>query len=141
MRLFFNLYFFLYIKVPNKFRLFKENDKENNYQQAINEIEKFEMTTSFTDKFDLLVTTNTAMKTTVIEFYKGKEELISMDDELPVLLFILIKCKCKNLFAQLSLVEDFLSLLGDIDYERRFIMNFKVNKYIAIFKLNFITFF
>lgn len=107
-------------------------DSEMPYSQAIEEISKIDSTFSLRDKFTLMVSANTLMKTAVIEFYQGREELISMDDELPVVLWVLLKSRCEKPLTQICMVEDFICLQEEFDFEKKFIMNFKMAaKYIA----------
>jgi len=49
------------------------------------------------------------MKAEVIDFHKGKEELVSMDDELPVIIYIVLMCNIKQLMANLVLIDDFIN--------------------------------
>lgn len=50
------------------------------------------------------------MRASVIDFHKGKEELVSMDDELPVVIFIILQCKIPDIMAELYFLEDFINL-------------------------------
>jgi hypothetical protein len=43
----------------------------------------------------------TFMKLEVYDFYKGKEELVSMDDELPIYIYIVLNSDVENIFAEL----------------------------------------
>lgn len=72
------------------------------------------------------------MRAEVIDFYKGKEELVSMDDELPVNIFIVLMCNIKNIFAEFSFVEDFINLDPTIESEKRLITNLRVLTYLFI---------
>lgn len=67
------------------------------------------------------------MKMKVIDYYNGKEELNSMDDELPILIFIALHIRIKNPFSQVNLVDDYLSAFPDFEIEKRFLLNLKVN--------------
>jgi len=49
------------------------------------------------------------MKYAVIEFYHGQEEIISMDDELPLLIFILGYSEVKNLASNFKLLYDYIN--------------------------------
>lgn len=66
------------------------------------------------------------MKMNVIDFYHGKEEIVTMDDELPLLIFVVLHSKILNSFSQISLVDDYLSCFSEFDVERRFLFNLKV---------------
>jgi len=49
------------------------------------------------------------MRAGVIDFHSGKEELVSMDDELPIVIYIILMCNVKHLFTELFLLEDFIN--------------------------------
>ena len=57
------------------------------------------------------------MRAAVVEYHKGKEELSSMDDELPVCIYVMLVCQTPNIFAEISLVEDFVDLDPYIENE------------------------
>jgi len=42
------------------------------------------------------------MRAGVIDFHKGQEELASMDDELPIVIYIILMADVENLFTELS---------------------------------------
>ena len=66
------------------------------------------------------------MRSSVIDYHHGKEELVSMDDELPVVIFIILNSNIKNLFAEISLVEDFINLDPSIESEKKLLTNIRV---------------
>ena len=102
-----------------------END-EFPYIEAIRELEKIDSCKCLRDKFDYIVSSNTLMKMKVIDFYNGKEELSSMDDELPIIIFIVLNCKINNPLSQINLIDDYLSTNPDFEIEKRFLLNLKV---------------
>ena len=102
-----------------------END-EYPYSESIRELEKIDSCKSLRDKFDYVVSSNTLMKMKVIDFHNGKEEVCSMDDELPIIIFIVLHAKIKNPFCQINLVDDYLSAFPDFEIEKRFLLNMKV---------------
>lgn len=106
------------------------------YFDAIQELEKINSCCSLRDKFDYIVSSNTLMKMCVIDFYHGKEEITTMDDELPILIFVTLNSKITNPFSQISLVDDYLSCFPEFDVERRFLFNLKVNYNIKNNKFN-----
>lgn len=103
-----------------------QNQSKFPYYDAIRELEKIESCSSLRDKFDYIVSSNTLMKMNVIDFYHGKEEIVTMDDELPLLIFVVLHSKILNSFSQISLVDDYLSCFSEFDVERRFLFNLKV---------------
>ena len=102
-----------------------END-DFPYIDAIRELEKVSTSKCLRDKFDFIVSSNTVMKMRVIDYYHGKEELSTMDEELPILIFVVLHTKISNLFSQLNLIDEYLSTFPDFEVEKRFLMNLKV---------------
>jgi hypothetical protein len=39
------------------------------------------------------------MRASVIDFHKGKVELLTMDDELPVIIFVILQSKVSNIMT------------------------------------------
>lgn len=63
------------------------------------------------------------MKNTALE---KNEEILSMDDELPIILYILLNFKAENLMSQLTVLDEWVGSEGERENEKRIIMNFKV---------------
>lgn len=66
------------------------------------------------------------MKTSVYEFHKGKLELSTMDDELPLTIFVLSQSKVENLMAELTFVDDYIRFFQEYESEIRLITNLRV---------------
>lgn len=70
----------------------------------------------------------------VLDFHKGKEEILTMDDELPIFIFVVLQTDISNLMAEVCLIEDYINYSTDCDNERRLLINLRVklnneNKY------------
>ena len=48
------------------------------------------------------------MRNRFLEYTSGKDELISMDDELPIIIYIVTQVNIGNIFAELNLVDDYI---------------------------------
>ena len=66
------------------------------------------------------------MKSAVVEYHKGKEEIASMDEELPILIYVVLHCNVANIAAELSYVDDFVQLDPALESEKRLMTNIKV---------------
>lgn len=66
------------------------------------------------------------MKTSVVDFHKGKLELNTMDDELPITIYVLSQVKVESLMAELSFVEDYVKFFQEYESELRLMTNLKV---------------
>ena len=49
-----------------------------------------------------------------------------MDDELPIVIYIILIADVENLFTELSMVEDFVEMDPAIESEKRFLTNLRV---------------
>lgn len=63
------------------------------------------------------------MKSAVVEFYKGKVEIDSMDIELPLLMYVALIARIENLPAELAFAEDYLDLDASMESEKRLMTN------------------
>ncbi|CAG9313575.1 unnamed protein product [Blepharisma stoltei] len=100
------------------------------YAEAIEALKKLEQTCVPVEKLNCLLTMVGAMKTCVLDYSKGKDELNSMDDELPVLMYIVIKSQTQFISAELALISDYVAT--KFENEKRIIINLEgAVRYIA----------
>ncbi len=67
-----------------------------------------------------LVEVISRLKTEVIKYHNSAYEVISMDDELPLVIFVITQLKSyDNLCIDLSMIEFYLTLCEDTDFEER----------------------
>ena len=60
----------------------------------------------------------------ILEYTNGKYELDSMDDELPIIIFIATQVKVNNLFAELNIIDDYIkSILRDDLIQNKMVTN------------------
>ncbi|KAL4467787.1 hypothetical protein ABPG74_013122 [Tetrahymena malaccensis] len=111
---------------------FKNNKEIRPYNDAIRELEKIQYVSSPREKLKCTMMMRSMMRAGVIDFHKGREELASMDDELPILIYIILMCNINNLFTELQIVDDFINLDPSIEAEQRFLLNIRMaGKYIS----------
>lgn len=68
------------------------------------------------------------MKTTVIDYSKGKFELLTMDDQMPIFIYIVAMTKIPNLSAELNLLWDYIKFQEkSYDTEQFLVTNLQVN--------------
>jgi len=134
-----------FLDIPIKFWLLKKDklDDDNNlkeqiephlvpYIDAINELGKLSRLKSPREKLGILLMMHSLMKSAVVDFHKGKEEMYSMDDELPIMIYILLRANLKNGFAEFSFVDDYVQFDHTLESEKRLMTNLKVSlQYIA----------
>lgn len=75
------------------------------------------------DKLNCLLEAMTSMKTSVLEHSKGKLELLTMDDQLPVVIFIVSQVTDPFLVPQISLLKDYVSDSIGLDNELCIVIN------------------
>lgn len=115
-------------------------DKDNfikPYESAINEANKLNDVQSPCEKLAILLMANSMMKTCVVDFHKGKLELNTMDDELPLTIYVLSQTKIQNLMAELNFVDDYIRFFQEYESEVRLITNLRVI-FVQIFILFFV---
>ena len=72
---------------------------------------------------------NSRMRSSVIKYHKGKQEIESMDDELPITIYIVAHCTSKHLISNLEYVESYVKSKGTLDNEEKIVSNVRVSKY------------
>ena len=98
------------IEICNKLQvqsiyLGKETDPFKSVVNIINQItfEKF-----LHKKFEILTQASLEIRKCILEYTEGKFELESMDDELPIIIFISTQVKVNNLVAELNMIDDYI---------------------------------
>lgn len=112
-----------FTQIKSKFRL---TDDQQPYITAIKNLNKLESYISPIEKINCLLTTSTAMRTEVVDYYKGKVEISTMDDELPVLIYIYIHSSIKQLASELHFLKDYIANTDRFDNEQRLLTNMEV---------------
>lgn len=85
------------------------------------------------EKLNCLLMSVASLKTAVVEFWRGKEELDAMDDLLPVVIFILMQSSVKTPAAQIAFLQDYVGRASRYENEARLLINFEVSvKYVAL---------
>ena len=91
--------------IDNKY---KGNTNECPYQNVIETINKIEYEKYLKNKFKILTQSSLEMRNYILDYTSGKEELVSMDDELPIVIYITTQLNIKNLFAELNMIDDYI---------------------------------
>lgn len=80
------------------------------YKNVIENINKVKYEKSLKNKFKILTQCSLEMRGSFLEYTSGKDELISMDDELPIIIYIVTQVNIENLFAELNMVDDYIKI-------------------------------
>jgi len=129
-----------YLDVPLKFWLIHADRLDENkelkeplqdyeipYINAINEFAKISKVRSPKEKLGVLLMMHSLMKSSVVEYHKGKQEIASMDEELPILIYVVLQCQIDNISAELNFIDDYVQLDPTLESEKRLMTNIKVS--------------
>ena len=102
------------------------------YIESIRCFEKIQQFTSPRDKLLCLSEAFGALKTTIVDHYKGKLELETMDDLLPLTIYVVSQAELSHPASELNLMEDYLRIWDKgYELERKLLCNYDVSiKYI-----------
>ena len=94
------------------------------YKPTIESINKIEYESNPREKFDTLMKAYLELKTTVLDLTSGKSELNTMDDELPLSIYVCTQISLKNAVAEIHMIEDYFRFSKDcIDKESKVLSN------------------
>ena len=96
------------------------------YDDPILELAKISKLKTPREKLNVLLMMHSLMKSIVVDFHKGKEELSSMDDELPIIIYIILYARIPNIEAEFAFIEDFINLDPTLESEKRLMTNLRV---------------
>ena len=98
-------------------------DDELPYYGALNELNKIQNVRNPREKLNSLLMMMSSLKTAIVDFHQSRVELASMDDELPILIYVVTQAKVENLLAEINLIEDFIQLDSQLDDEQKLLTN------------------
>ena len=82
------------------------------YKSVIDILSMISLERSLRKKFEILTDASLEIRTCVLEYSNGKYELDSMDDELPIIIYIATQIKVRNIFAELNIVDDYFRIIS-----------------------------
>jgi len=118
-----------FLEIKEKFRLlddYKKSDYSENfkpYKSTIDHINKIEYEQNPKVKFDTILSAGLDMRNTILGGNFGKVELNSMDDELPIFIYICTQINLKNAPAEFSMIEDYLKFSSSDEGESKVLTN------------------
>ena len=95
---------FHHLDIKNKFRGYEKIP----FKVTIELINKIEYEQVPKKKFETLTQSALELINSILDYTKGKTELESMDDELPLCMYLVTQIKVSNFLAELNLVQDYL---------------------------------
>ena len=102
------------------------------YMEAIRCIEKIPHLQSPREKLQCISESFASLKTAVVEYWKGKVELNTMDDVLPLTIYCVSVAQIDHPASEFNIMEDYLSIYDrGFEFEKKLLTNFDVSiKYI-----------
>lgn len=85
---------------------------ERPYHRAILTLENLNLEVSPRDKLRCIQEYYSDIKISCYEYHHGKEEISTMDDVLPVMIFTVLKARVANFYANVKIVEDYMRVVG-----------------------------
>ena len=85
----------------------KGNDKVP-FKRVIDIIDKIDFEKSLKKKYEIMAQASLEIRNCVLDNTNCKYELDSMDDELPIVIYITTQLRVNNLYAQLYMIEDYI---------------------------------
>lgn len=108
------------IGVKKKFR----GSEEMPYKSVVDLVNMVCFEKTLRKKFEILTQASLEIRTCILEYTSGKYELDSMDDELPIIIYIATQVDVGNLFAELNIVDDYIkSILRDDLIQNKMVTN------------------
>ena len=98
------------IEICNKLQvqsIYIGNEK-NPFKSVVNIINQISFEKFLHKKFEILTQASLEIRKCILEYTDGKFELESMDDELPIIIFISTQVKVDNLIAELNMIDDYI---------------------------------
>ena len=86
---------------------FLGNEKQP-FKCVIDIINKINFEKILKKKYEIMMQSSLELRNCVLEYTSCKYELDSMDDELPIIIYIATQLEINNLFAELYMVEDYI---------------------------------
>lgn len=91
------------------------------YSKAINELNQLSQCKSPREKLDCITMMNSQMRSDILQFHDMTVELESMDDELPITIYILGYTEVKDMISNLNYIRNYIELHDAMDAEEKII--------------------
>ena len=85
-----------------------KGDEEIPYNNVIENLNKIPYEKCLKNKFEILTQSSMELRSYILDYTNGKKELESMDDELPIIIYIVTQVNVANFFAELNMVDDYV---------------------------------
>lgn len=99
------------LEFKERYIIVSEEDEKHGkigYDSSINTVNKIEKTIYPHEKLQYIMQVYAETRTSVIDFTKGKHELVAMDDQMPVFIYIMAMCNLSHPIAEMNFLFDYL---------------------------------
>ena len=108
------------LEVKNKFK----GEENFPFRTVVEKINQINFEKCLKKKFTILAQSSLEIRNCILDYTNGKYELDSMDDELPIVIYITTQINVDNLFAELNMVDDYIkSTLRDSLMQNKMVTN------------------
>ena len=83
-------------------------EEQDPFRSVINIINQIQFEKFLYKKFEILTHASLEIRKCILDYSEGKFELESMDDELPIIIFISTQVKVDNFIAELNMLDDYI---------------------------------
>ena len=83
------------------------------YYESIKALSTISSYTSPREKIDIVIDFFSNMKASIVDYWKGKVELTTMDDILPLVIYAVWYINCQHFASEISFLKDFLNIAGN----------------------------
>ena len=87
---------------------YKKNENSKPYKSTIDYVNKMEYEQNPKIKFEIILGAGLDLRNTILGNNNGKYDLESIDEELPIYIYICTQINIKNIYAELHMTEDYL---------------------------------
>ena len=87
---------------------YQGGEEEFPYKTVIENINKISYEKCLKNKVEILTQSALEMRSCILEYTNGKAELESMDDEVPIIIYIDTQVNIDNLYAELNMIDDYI---------------------------------
>ena len=99
-------------------------NEEKPYKCVIDNVNKIYYEKCPKKKFEILTQCSLEIRSCILEYSNGCYELESMDDELPIVIYISTQIDVSNIFAELNMIDDYVKCsLRDELFQNKMITN------------------
>ena len=85
-----------------------KGEDEFPYKTVIENVNKLSYEKYLKNKFEILTQSSLEMRSCILEYTNGKDDLESLDDELPIVVYIVTQINIENIFAELNMLDDYI---------------------------------